>query len=201
MAVSRFLHVAAEYKLPISESNLLRSRADSATSRVDIPKKLAKKIEIFFATVLNIDDNIGRLDEFLQETRLKENTIVIFLFDKGGTGGYNTYDAGMRGIKTQLWEGDHRVPFFIRWPEGALGKPRAVEELATSQDILPTLIDLCFMKTPEDLELSGMSLDPLPKIIAVTRSAFGRPNGSFPGGRAVRAGTRRACCLVPPRAL
>lgn len=76
----------------------------------------------------NIDDNVGRLDAFLAESGLRENTIVTFLTDNGSTMGQDYFNAGMRGKKTQLWEGGHRVPCFIRWPAGDIGEPREIDE-------------------------------------------------------------------------
>jgi len=66
--------------------------------------------------------------------------------------------AGMRGNKEQYYEGGHRVPFFLRWPGAGLNKPRDIGELTHSTDVLPTLLDLCSIEKPADLEFDGMSL-------------------------------------------
>jgi arylsulfatase A-like enzyme len=73
---------------------------------------------IFLAMIRNIDTNVGRLMQFLDDHNLAENTILVFLTDNGSTFGESYYNAGMRGRKMQLYEGGHRVPFFIRWPQG-----------------------------------------------------------------------------------
>jgi len=125
--------------------------------RVGIPN-IPKDIQTFFGEIVNVDDNIGRINAFLEEQGLDDNTIVIFMVDNGGTGGYNTYNAGMRGLKTQLWEGGHRVPFFIRWPGGGFTAPRDIQELSQAQDVLSTLIDLCGLKKPVDAAFEGISL-------------------------------------------
>src|SRR5206468_4092677 len=57
----------------------------------------------FFGMIANLDENMGRLDAFLNETGLRDNTIVIFFNDNGGTSGVNLYNAGMRGRKTQYY--------------------------------------------------------------------------------------------------
>ena len=74
----------------------------------------------FFGMIANLDENIGRLEKFLDESGLADNTIVIFLHDNGGTAGVNTFNAGMRGRKTTYYEGGHRAACFIRWPGGKL---------------------------------------------------------------------------------
>lgn len=114
----------------------------------------------FLAMGANIDDNVGRLDQFLAESGIQENTIVVFLTDNGSTMGKDYFNAGMRGHKTQLWEGGHRVPCFIRWPGGDIGTPREIDELCQVQDLLPTLAELSDVALPK-AELDGQSLAPL----------------------------------------
>ncbi len=125
--------------------------------RVDIPNA-PNDIDTFFAMIVNLDDNMGKLDAFLEKTGLKDNTIVIFMTDNGGTGGYNWYNAGMRGLKTMLWEGGHRVPCFVRWPNGKISGGRDINELAQVQDLLPTLLDLCGVPYPSRAQFDGDSL-------------------------------------------
>ena len=73
--------------------------------------------------IANIDENMAKLDRFLSETGLRDNTIVIFFNDNGGTAGVKLFNAGMRGHKTQYYEGGHRAACFIRWPGGKLRAP------------------------------------------------------------------------------
>ncbi|WP_111709395.1 arylsulfatase [Lutibacter citreus] len=120
----------------------------------------ADGISWFYGMIANIDENIGKMDEFLKTNDLFENTIFIFMTDNGGTGGLRVFNAGMRGGKTSLYEGGHRVPFFIRWPNGNLSKPKNIDKLTHSQDILPTLIDLCNLKCDEQ-DFNGVSLKKL----------------------------------------
>jgi arylsulfatase len=111
----------------------------------------------FLAMGANIDENIGRLDRFLTDSGLRNNTIVVFLTDNGSTFGPDYFNAGMRGGKTTLWEGGHRVPCFIRWPDGSIGQPGEVKELCQVQDLLPTLADLAGL-TEVPKEMDGVSL-------------------------------------------
>jgi len=116
-----------------------------------------KSLVSYLAMCANIDENIGKLDQFLQQAELFENTIVIFLTDNGSTMGPDYFNAGMRGRKVTLWEGGHRVPCFIRWPEGKLGPARDLNDLAHVQDLLPTLTELC--SVPQSIpKLDGLSL-------------------------------------------
>jgi arylsulfatase A-like enzyme len=112
----------------------------------------------FFGMLANLDENIGRLEKFLQDKGLRDNTILVFLTDNGATAGFNLFNAGMRGRKTMYYEGGHRVPCFVRWPSGNLGPPRDVDTPAQMQDLLPTLVDLCGLKKPESARFDGRSL-------------------------------------------
>jgi arylsulfatase len=110
----------------------------------------------FFGMIANLDENMGRLDRFLAETGLREDTIVVFFHDNGGTAGVGTWNAGLRGQKTTYYEGGHRAACFIRWPGGGLGPPRDVEGLTQIQDLLPTLAEFCGVRPPAKLD--GASL-------------------------------------------
>jgi len=112
----------------------------------------------YLAMIRNLDWNVGQLMDFLDKQGLSDNTILIFLTDNGSTFGPDYYNAGMRGRKMQLFEGGHRVPFFIRWPQGkGFDKPRDIKGLTEVQDVLPTLLDLCEIKYKKEL-FSGQSL-------------------------------------------
>jgi arylsulfatase A-like enzyme len=112
----------------------------------------------FFGMIANIDENLGRLEAMLRETGLRENTVMIFMTDNGGTAGVPFFNAGMKGSKTTLWEGGHRVPCFIRWPAGGIGGGHDSAELTECQDLLPTLAELCALKVPANMKFDGASL-------------------------------------------
>jgi len=112
----------------------------------------------FFGMIVQFDENMGRMEKFMQESGLKENTIFIFMTDNGTSEGAAVFNAGMRGSKEQYYEGGHRVPFFLRWPAAGLDKPRDIDELTHDTDVMPTLLDLCGIENPAGLEFDGMSL-------------------------------------------
>ncbi len=108
----------------------------------------------------NIDDNVGRLLSQLDDLKLAENTVVVFLTDNGGTAGVKIYNAGMRGGKTSMHEGGTRVPLFIGWP-AAKWQPHLVKPIVSHIDLFPTLLDLCGTELPQGPKLDGISLRPL----------------------------------------
>jgi arylsulfatase/arylsulfatase A len=108
--------------------------------------------------ISNIDDNVGRLFEWLDRRKLTERTLVIFMTDNGeATPGYN---AGFRGRKADVYEGGVRSPFFAHWP-GKLLPGVASDTVAAHIDVLPTILDACGVEPPPAVKLDGRSVWPL----------------------------------------
>ena len=132
----------------------------------------------FKGMVANFDWNLGRLLKFLEDEKMTDDTIVIFLTDNGTSAGAKfdkgtriygwpvnpAENANMRGGKSSAYDGGHRVPLFIRWPNGELGNPRDIDTLTAHFDLTPTLMDLCDLQRPDSWpRLDGRSLEPLLK--------------------------------------
>ena len=130
----------------------------------------------FYGMIANIDHNVGLLRQQLTDLGLAENTILIFMTDNGTAAGakfqgldseaIKGFNAGMRGKKSSIYEGGHRVPFFIHWPNGKLPHGKDINTLAAHIDVLPTLADLCNIPLTEDdqpdvYQADGISLKPL----------------------------------------
>ena len=139
--------VAASYRKNVTT----RFDAIAETLPQSARKKRSNLIS-YLAMIENIDANVGKLEKFLDESGLRENTIVIFLTDNGSTFGADYFPCGMRGRKTQLWEGGHRVPCFIRWPQGTVGGGRDIGGLTQVQDLCPTLLSLCGVQTETEFD-------------------------------------------------
>ena len=115
----------------------------------------------FYGMIANLDENLGKLEAFLNKKGLRENTILIFMSDNGTQSrqAQAIFNAGMRDKKTSVYEGGHRVPCFVRWPAGNLQSGKNIDELTQVQDLLPTLIDLCGIKTEQKTaQFNGASL-------------------------------------------
>jgi hypothetical protein len=94
----------------------------------------------------------------LKRLDLEQDTILIFMTDNGTSAGYS---AGMRGKKGSEYDGGHRVPCFIRWPGRRLTRGRDVERLTAHIDLLPTLMELCWLSKIGGPNMDGASLVPL----------------------------------------
>lgn len=129
---------------------------------------LSRELAKFYGMIVNIDDNLGDFREQLEAMGVADNTILIYMSDNGTAAGwichdsgYEYFNAGMRGWKSFAWEGGHRVPFFMHWPQGGLTDGRDVPDLTAHIDVLPTMIDLLDLKKPKGPKMDGQSLKPL----------------------------------------
>lgn len=122
--------------------------------------KVDEKTARFYGMIENIDDNFGKLLAKLDEWKIADNTLVIFLTDNGTAGGSEIFNAGMRGRKGTPYEGGTRVPSFWRWPENFKGG-RDCHALTAHLDIFPTLAEITGTKIPGKIKLDGRSLVPL----------------------------------------
>jgi arylsulfatase len=130
----------------------------------------------FYGMIEHIDEQVGRLLAQLENWKLTDNTIVIFMSDNGMTGGgsgrpdrvlgrdklgraMEFYNAGMKGLKGSPDEGGVRVPFFIRWP-GHWEAGRDIDRIAAHLDLLPTLCAVAGAPLPEG-QVEGRNLLPL----------------------------------------
>lgn len=148
-------YVPEKYRQPIR-----KSMAEHPEIVEHLSESTKKELLSFLAMGNNIDENVGRLYQFLEEHNQLEKTIIVFLTDNGSTFGADYYNAGMKGRKTQLWEGGHHVPLFIRVPSEICKNPGLIEELCQVQDLLPTLAALSgIKKVPQNID--GVNLFPL----------------------------------------
>lgn len=135
---------------------------------------VSERISNYYGMISKIDEDFGMLESEIRNLGLENNTILIFMTDNGPCpwfGGivmdFNTgytlegYSAGMRGGKIWGYENAHRVPLFLKWPDGNINGGKDINALSAHIDLMPTLIDLCNLKIPDNLTYDGWSLAPL----------------------------------------
>ncbi|GGK27457.1 N-acetylglucosamine-6-sulfatase [Yeosuana aromativorans] len=103
-------------------------------------------IKDYLATIKSVDDNIGRVLDYLKEHGLEENTIVIYSSDQGFfLGDHGWFD------KRFMYEESMRMPFIIRYPNKI--KPgTVVNDIITNIDMAPTVLDMAGVTIPSDVQ-------------------------------------------------
>ncbi len=110
--------------------------------------------------VEELDASIGELMARLVELGLDRNTLVVFTSDNGpwlAMRDWGGSAGGLRGGKTGTFEGGHRVPALVRWPDG-IPPGRTVTSVADMMDWLPTFAQLAGARIPDDRVIDGRSL-------------------------------------------
>ena len=145
---------------------------------------------VYLAMVESMDQGIGRLLDALEKTGQRENSLIFFLSDNGGSiPPHSAGDNGpLRGAKSSLWEGGIRVPFVASWP-AAWPQGVGYEPMVSSMDIAATSLALAEATGLDpDRPLDGVNLDPY-----IRRDVVGSPHEAlfwrgYSATVAVRAG-------------
>lgn len=117
--------------------------------------KYQRYMQDYLACVQSVDDNVGRLVEWIDQNGLKDNTVVIYSSDQGFfLGDHGLYD------KRFMYEASLKMPFIARWPAG-IKEGSTQNGMAINVDFAPTFMDLAGLKVPDDMQ--GRSLVPLLK--------------------------------------
>lgn len=144
-----------------------------------LKKGLNRDMATLYGMITNIDDNMAKLRNALKKNGLDKNTILVFMTDNGAS--YKPTDkknvltkkhtglqekfpgwipnAGLRGYKGSTYEGGHKVPFYIHYPDGGLIS-KEYNNLSAHVDLLPTLLDLAGLPLPTE-KIDGISLKEL----------------------------------------
>ena len=132
--------------------------------------------------VVEMDRGVGSILDTLNRLGIAERTLVLFFSDNGATP--DGSNGVLRGHKSSVWEGGHRVPA-IAWQPGTITAGGETDQLATTMDIWPTLAELSGARAQPDRPLDGISLVPVLQGSSVER---GPVYWSFMDGLAMRDG-------------
>lgn len=115
--------------------------------------KYQRYMQDYLACVQSVDDNVGRLVDWIDSHGLRENTIVIYTSDQG-------FFLGEHGLfdKRYMYEPSWRMPFLVRWP-GVARAGGVATGLTINCDFAPTFLAAAGLPTPADMQ--GVSLVPL----------------------------------------
>ena len=117
--------------------------------------KYQRYMQDYLATISSVDDNVGRVLNYLEETGLDENTIVVYTSDQGFyLGEHGWFD------KRFIYDESFKTPLMIKWPN--VIKPGTTsEEMVQNLDFAQTFLEAAMIKAPDDMQ--GESLIPLLK--------------------------------------
>ena len=159
--------------------------------------------------IYQVDYTIGVVLEAIADSGQEENTMVIYTSDNGSfmyrrkdgknhhltndtDQGYRPADHSAnlhwRGTKADVWEGGHRVPFFIRWKNGGIKAGTQVQRVTCHTDIFATIADAVGKPVPPGSAQDSFSFLPAARGKAETKPRPGVINHSASGIFAIRRG-------------
>lgn len=113
--------------------------------------KYQRYIHDYCRTIRSVDDQIGRVLDYLEENGLMDNTLIVYTSDQGFLlGEHGLYD------KRFMYEESFRTPLVMRLPGGVRGD---IAEMVQNIDYAPTFLELAGVAVPDDIQ--GVSLLPL----------------------------------------
>jgi arylsulfatase A-like enzyme len=127
----------------------------------------------YAAMMKSMDDAVGRIMKALEQKKLANNTVVIFVSDNGGE---KYSDMGvLKGKKGDLWEGGIRVPAMIRWP-GKIPEKSISRQVVITMDWSATILALAKVKPDPTFPPDGMDIMPIcqGKTKVISRTLYWR---------------------------
>ncbi|MBU2939802.1 arylsulfatase [Lacinutrix sp. C3R15] len=146
--------------------------------------------------VMQTDATVGAITEALKANGLTENTLVIFTSDNGTSKAADIeglaaqghmVSAGYRGSKSDLWDGGHRVPFIVKWPNNV--KPNSTSDaLICLTDIMATFSEITNVAAPSKSGEDSVSFLPALHGEEINSTRAGIIHHSISGHFAYRLG-------------
>ena len=115
--------------------------------------KFQRYMQDYLATISSVDDNVGRVLDYLEETGLDDNTIVVYTSDQGFyLGEHGWFD------KRFIYDESFKTPLMVKWPNKI--KPGITnDEMVQNLDFAQTFLEAAMIDVPDDMQ--GESLMPL----------------------------------------
>lgn len=142
--------------------------------------KYQRYLHDYFATIASVDESVGRLLDYLKESGLDKNTIVVYASDQG-------FYLGEHGWFDKRWifEESLRTPLLVRWP--GVTRPGSVNrDLVSNVDFAQTFLEAAGVQSPA--EMQGRSLVPVlrGRTPSDWRKGFYYHYYEYPGPHSVR---------------
>ncbi len=115
--------------------------------------KYQRYMQDYLACISSVDDNVGRVLDYLEESGLAENTIVVYTSDQGFyLGEHGWFD------KRFIYDESFKTPLLVRWP-GVVAPGSETDQMVQNLDFAPTFLEAAGIPVPENMQ--GESLIPL----------------------------------------
>ena len=131
---------------------------------VDDPEHVRNAMAVYMAMTRFVDDAVGEVLDHLDETGLRENTIVVFTADHGDFNG----EHDMLGKGGVFYDALTRVPMLVSWPDGGVPCGTVDDSMANTIDLMPTILQLSgiadFNASPPEEDIDELSR-PGPRVL------------------------------------
>ncbi|MGW9684646.1 sulfatase family protein [Flagellimonas sp. 2504JD1-5] len=125
----------------------------SKTSEEKMIWKYQRYMQDYLACISSVDDNVGRLLDYMDESNLSENTMVVYTSDQGFyLGEHGWFD------KRFIYDESFKTPLLVRWPN-KIKAGITNEEMVQNLDFAQTFLEAAQIEAPDDMQ--GESLIPL----------------------------------------
>ncbi|EAZ80486.1 sulfatase [Algoriphagus machipongonensis] len=125
-----------------------------------LDKGLSEHEATYAAMIEGMDKSLGDIMDFLEDSKLVENTIIVFMSDNGAHKQV-PQNSPLRGWKLSPYEGGIRVPLIVKWP-GVTKPGSVVEKQVIIEDIYPTFLDMSGnLPRSVSRKIDGISFVPL----------------------------------------
>jgi arylsulfatase A-like enzyme len=151
--------------------------------------------------VMQTDAAVGHILAALEQHGIADKTLVIFTADNGCSPQADVgalekkghfASAGFRGYKSDIWEGGHRVPFFVRWP--GVVKPGSTSDATICLvDFMATAAEITGVKLPADAAPDSVSFLPMLRGTSTAPQRDSVVHHSIDGKFAIRSGQWKLC--------
>ncbi|MFW5830845.1 MAG: sulfatase-like hydrolase/transferase [Prolixibacteraceae bacterium] len=130
-----------------------------------------EQIALLYGMIEVMDDNVGRVLDKLDELKLAENTVIMFLSDDGPSNNsldeegkeqrHRAWPVKYRGGKAGIYEAGSITPFYVQW-KNRLPAGKVYHHLSGVIDLFPTILDICGIENYQSkLPLAGKNLWPV----------------------------------------
>ena len=158
----------------------LKARYPDMTEKEYKIWKYQRYMQDYLGCIAAVDENVGRVLDYLKENNLEENTIIVYTSDQGFyLGEHGWFD------KRFIYNESFKTPLLVKWP-GVIKPGTKSDEMVQNLDFAQTLLDVAGIEAPDDMQ--GESLVPLLKgdTASWTRDAVYYHYYEYPGSHMVK---------------